>query len=249
VEEGTQDSEDETEDSEMEESEKKENEARRGEDLSALTCSELRARCKERDLPVKGNKADLLVRLRSPKKLQPLPQLRDTAPEKVKVVSPVKDSGRAVTCWNCEAEMEPGHQCRDTNENGSGKGRDETIEKLEDEDMERKDEESEDEESDGEEEDDLETQENKGATGGDTPLVDCRQCCGHGSRCCKVCCCWCCHRLNCLSSDTSSCDGCCDCKCDEIDKDGIDLCTYCAKCVCPAGSCDQCVKDSDEDSD
>jgi hypothetical protein len=45
------------------------------EDLSTLTPSVLRARCRERGLPSKGNKADLLVRLRGPGDLRPLPQM------------------------------------------------------------------------------------------------------------------------------------------------------------------------------
>ena len=48
-----------------------------GGDLGTLTCPELRARCKERGLRSRGSKADLLVRLRDPEELRPLPQLRD----------------------------------------------------------------------------------------------------------------------------------------------------------------------------
>jgi hypothetical protein len=72
-------SEDEMEDSgdNTEESENERGHDRMGEDLATLTCPELRARCKERGLRSKGNKANLLVRLRDPEELRPLPQLRD----------------------------------------------------------------------------------------------------------------------------------------------------------------------------
>ena len=55
--------------------------------------------------------ANLLERLRGPKEVRPLPQLRNFDAEKDKMVTPVKDSERMTTCWNCEAEWDPGHQC------------------------------------------------------------------------------------------------------------------------------------------
>ena len=84
-----------------------------GGDLATLTCPELRARCKERGLRSRGSKADLLVRLRDPEELRPLPQLRDrdSGKDKDKVMTPVRDGGRKTECWNCEAEMTPEHKC------------------------------------------------------------------------------------------------------------------------------------------
>jgi hypothetical protein len=76
-----------------------------GEDLSALTCQELRTLCKEQKLHTSGNKGALLERLRSPE------QLRDASTVAAKQVSPVKSDGRAEPCVYCGDAAAFDHQC------------------------------------------------------------------------------------------------------------------------------------------
>jgi hypothetical protein len=77
------------------------------EDLSALTCLELRALCKEQKLPVKGNKAALLERLGAREVLR-CPSSENTAAAKV---SPVKVDGRREECPCCGGVAALDHQC------------------------------------------------------------------------------------------------------------------------------------------
>jgi hypothetical protein len=76
-----------------------------GEDLSALSCKELRALCKEQRLLTSGNKGALLERLRGPE------QLRDLSTAAAKQVSPVKSDGREEPCVGCGAAAALDHQC------------------------------------------------------------------------------------------------------------------------------------------
>jgi hypothetical protein len=188
-----------------------------GEDLSTLTMPDLRKHCKERGLPSRGNKAVLLERLRGPKEVRPLPQLRDAARVKEKVISPTKDSSRAELCWNCEAEMGPGHQCHETYEEEKLKKalkekqmRKEELAQEEQENA-QKEEQQKKEEKAKEEQEKIENKRKK--------KVENKKC----RRCCDCCCYW-------LLSDCECDDGCTRCVCPP---------SSCAGCSCSSDSEDE----------